>query len=201
MKRYSTLLFSLSIALLSAAQTDHDVVTQGLSYNPAELIVSVGDNVNFTISATHPTTQVSEDTWNSNGTTPLPGGFGTNTSSFSITVTEPGVIYYVCDNHVGAGMKGTITVNPLSVDELVNEVTIDFGKMPIEDGVLRYSIDANENDLGMLKVINVSGQQVLEVALDSRQGQAQFLARPGTYIVLLEDRNGKIIYRETISKQ
>lgn len=190
----------MSFSLFSFSQTDHTIVTQGLAYNPADLTVSVGDNVTIVATGNHPTTEVSEATWNANGITPLPGGFGTNTSSFTFTVTEPGVIYYVCDNHVASsGMKGVINVNPVGVDELVNEIAVNFGKMPIEDGILRYSITAPENRVGMIKVISLGGQEILSESLDSNEGQFDLRASSGVYVVLLKDREGETIFRETIS--
>ena len=190
----------MSFSILLISQTNHTIVTQGLSYDPADLTVSVGDNVTIVASSTHPTTEVSEETWNSNEFTPLPGGFGTNNSSFTFEVTEPGSIYYVCDNHVvSAGMKGLITVNPVGLEEEVNSIEVNFGKMPIEDGLLYYSISASNIELEEIQVISLGGQQVLVEKMTSNEGRFTLNASSGVYVVLLNDKDRNTVYRETIS--
>ncbi len=66
------LAFSLSIAM---AQTTHTITASGLIYSPDNISVSVGDTVVFNVTSAHPTLEVSQATWQANGTTALPGGF------------------------------------------------------------------------------------------------------------------------------
>jgi len=194
------LLFVLAILLGTGLYaTDHTIVTEGFSYAPSELSAAIGDNITIVASGNHPTTQVSEATWLADGTTPLPGGFGTNTTSFTFTVEELGTIYYVCDNHVTAGMKGLINVSAVGVEEYADEVKVEFGAMPITDGTLEYSIQGPENIATSIEVIGINGRKVHYSEIDSTEGQIDLNARPGVYIVLLKDVNGNAIFRESIS--
>jgi plastocyanin len=194
------LLFILSLLFGTGLfATDHTIVTAGFTYSPSTLAAAIGDNVTIVASGNHPTTQVSQETWDGNGTTPLPDGFGTNTSSFTFTIEEAGTIYYVCDNHVGAGMKGQINVSTVGVDEYVDEVNVDFGAMPITDGTLTYAIEAPENAVKSISVVGLNGQQVLEAEVTSSEGRLELNARPGVYIVLLKDADGNLVFRESIS--
>ncbi len=197
-KHYILFILSLLLGIGSYA-TDHTIVTEGFSYAPSELSAAIGDNITIVATGNHPTTQVSEETWLANGTTPLPGGFGTNTTSFTFTVEEAGTIYYVCNNHVGAGMKGLINVSAVGVDEYLDEVKVDFGTMPITDGTLEYSIQAADNLVKKIEVVGMNGKKVHISEVDSSEGQIQLNARPGVYIVLLKDVDGNMVFRESIS--
>jgi hypothetical protein len=69
-------------------------------------------------------TQVSLETWNANGTTPLAGGFVFPTGSGDYTAASPGTIYYVCTIHVNAfQMKGSIQVNAVTD---INDIQIEY---------------------------------------------------------------------------
>jgi len=197
-KHYLLFIFSLFIGTGLLA-TDHTIVTSGFTYSPSTLDAAIGDNVTIVASGNHPTTQVSEDTWNADGTEALVGGFGTNTTSFTFAIEEAGTIYYVCNSHVAAGMKGQINVSAVGIDEYIDEVNVEFGAMPITDGILTYSIEAPENAVKSISVVGLNGQQVLEAEVTSTEGRIDLNARPGVYIVLLKDSDGNMVFRESIS--
>lgn len=199
MNKLYTSLFTFVLLSSALFATDHTILTQGTSYSPDDLVVQVGDNITIVATASHPTTEVTETAWNANQSVPLPGGFGTHSSSFTFQVTEPGEIFYVCDNHIAAGMKGKITVQTVGVDELSNEISVDFGKLPVEGGVLNYSISANQEDLGVLELINLGGRTIASTVLDSSEGTMDLNASTGVYIVLIKDKNGSVIFRQSIS--
>ncbi|MBI1781471.1 MAG: hypothetical protein HYR66_08885 [Sphingobacteriales bacterium] len=88
----------------------------GFSFSPNNITVNVGDVININTNINHPTTQVSQATWDANGTTAISGALfmsQTTTITFTITAGMAGTnIYYVCENHVlSSGMKGQIVVN------------------------------------------------------------------------------------------
>jgi len=113
----STLLLVAAVATLSA--TDHTITTVGLEYSPSDLAVQVGDNVTIVATGSHPTRQVSEETWNMNGTTELAGGFGTSSSSFTFEITNTDAIYYVCYVVSSAlALNGTFDVYSLSGQQM-----------------------------------------------------------------------------------
>ena len=82
-----------------------------MDFTPEDLTISVGDCVKFVMSSTHNAVEVSQDTYNSGGTTPLDGGFEvTYGETAEITFDVAGTHYYVCQPHAGLDMIGTITV-------------------------------------------------------------------------------------------
>jgi len=85
-----------------------------LAFTPSALTITLGDSVQFALGSIHNAVEVSQTTWNANGTTALAGGFSV---AFGGGLVLPshlpiGVHYYVCQAHASMGMKGTITVVP-----------------------------------------------------------------------------------------
>jgi len=102
-----------SLFFLNASAANFNITINGFSYVLDNITVNVGDQVTIEASSFHPLLQVSQATWNANGTTPLSGGFN-STSNFTFTITAPmggTTLYYVCSNHASSGMKGQINVN------------------------------------------------------------------------------------------
>lgn len=116
MKKIQLLFICLVLTASLKAQVTF-TINQGTgnTFNPADVTVNQGDIIHFNLSSFHSILQVSLATWNANGTTALPGGFSFPAGSGNYTTTTPGVIYYVCINHVVTdGMKGTITVSAVT---------------------------------------------------------------------------------------
>ena len=103
-----------SLFFLNASAANFNItIINSISYDPDNITVNVGDQVTIEASFTHPLQQVSQATWDVNGTTPLSGGFN-STSNFTFTITAAmagTTIFYVCSNHAASGMKGKINVN------------------------------------------------------------------------------------------
>ncbi|MEM8606767.1 MAG: plastocyanin/azurin family copper-binding protein [Myxococcota bacterium] len=82
-----------------------------LAFMPVDITVSVGDTVTFEMTPTHNALEVSQETYDARGTTPLDGGFEVDFGETrEVTFDAPGVHYYVCTPHVTFDMVGTITV-------------------------------------------------------------------------------------------
>ncbi|MEM9491311.1 MAG: plastocyanin/azurin family copper-binding protein [Myxococcota bacterium] len=100
----------------SDASTGGEVVTistadGNLVFMPADITISAGDTVRFEMTSTHNAIEVTEETYNARGTTPIEGGFEVDFGeTASVTFTTPGVHYYVCAPHAALDMIGTITV-------------------------------------------------------------------------------------------
>ena len=78
---------------------------------PAALTIAVGDTVEFQLGGSHNAVEISEETYNSEGTTPLSGGFMVGFGETAqVTFDQAGTHYYVCTPHATFGMFGTITV-------------------------------------------------------------------------------------------
>ncbi len=98
-----------------------------MSFSPDNVIINSGDVVRFILGSIHNAVEVSESTWNSNGTAPLLGGFlvsdGQTQDVMNLSV---GTHWYVCTNHASMGMKGMITVTALGINDfqLVNNFSV-----------------------------------------------------------------------------
>ncbi|MBA3683573.1 MAG: T9SS type A sorting domain-containing protein [Bacteroidetes bacterium] len=109
-------LFLLSLCIFSGAKATFYIIVPsagGAAYTPSIVNVNVGDVVQWGNSATYPCAQVSQATWAANGTATVAGGFGTQTTSYQMTVTAAtGTIYFVCTTKVASnGTKGIVTLN------------------------------------------------------------------------------------------
>jgi plastocyanin len=141
------------------AQITHTISDNGFAFDPETLNVNVGDSVIFIGSSSHPVVEVSETTWNNNGSTALAGGFSFPSGSGGIKVDAAGTRYYVCTAHVASkGMKGKIIVSvPTALRDLSdagssvyplpltgNELTVAF-KNPVQQHleILIYDIAGN----------------------------------------------------------
>jgi len=104
------------------AQESYTVTSSGFTFTPAVLNGAVGDTIRFDVGSNHTATQVSEATWNADGTEPLEGGFNFTSGTGVFVPEETGTVYYVCEFHVSLGMKGKINVSGTSSE--VNITTI-----------------------------------------------------------------------------
>ena len=77
------MLFAVNMAFA----TNHTIITQGFTYSPATTNAAVGDTVTISASGTHPCKQVDLANWTAQTTNTLSTGWGTKTSTFSITIT------------------------------------------------------------------------------------------------------------------
>lgn len=157
-KIYSVLL--LSILTISMKATSYTVSISGFAYSPATLTVTVGDVVTISASGTHPLAEVSQTTWNANGTATLSTGFGTKTSNYTFTISSASDIYYVCTNHVSMGMKGMITVSSVGVKEQTNQISgINIFPNPAKN---QFSVKFNSSENGNVtaKLYSICGQEI-----------------------------------------
>jgi len=83
-----------------------------LAFSPASVTINIGDSVNFVLASIHDVVEVSQATWNANGTTPLSNGFSTPFNGGTVLPAKLtlGTHYYVCGVHGPSGMKGVIIV-------------------------------------------------------------------------------------------
>ena len=107
MKKY-LLLISCFVFTLSFATTKI-ISTSGTSFSPASTTILAGDTIVFNVGSGHTATEVLQATWNANGTT-ANGAFNFGSGSHQVIGLTSGTHYFVCQNHVGMGMKGTIVV-------------------------------------------------------------------------------------------
>jgi plastocyanin len=113
LRRLAGFALLLTLAASPAAATKHTVTASGFAFSPSTLNIAEGDTVVFTISGLHNAREVSQATWNVDGTTQLPGGFSVPFGGGEAIPAGVGAHYYVCTNHVlSSSMKGVINVSP-----------------------------------------------------------------------------------------
>jgi plastocyanin len=103
-----TLTIFISVTSFSAT---HTITNSGFSFSPSTLTINLGDTITFVLAGIHDAREVSQSTWDANGTTSN-GGFETPFGGGTVILQTTGTHYYVCINHVTFGMKGIIVVNP-----------------------------------------------------------------------------------------
>ncbi len=126
MKKWGVLL-ALCFSLSTGSATTHTVVSSGYTFSPADVSFKLGDTLSFSLASIHDVVEVSQATWDANGSTSN-GGFETPYGGGTVVLTHTGTYYYVCATHVGSfGMKGTITViSAAGVKELPAEVPSEY---------------------------------------------------------------------------
>ena len=137
----------------------------------------------------HPLSQVSETTWNANGTEQLVGGFGTETSDYSFTLTNTEDVFFVCLSHVSAGMKGKIEVeNTTFVEDAARISSLKVFPNPVKNGSM--TIEAPEQmDGQQMELYNTNGQLVRTIGLSGLQTELNLKLEDGIYTaVLIVDR-------------
>lgn len=199
-KLYFTLILIFSMIVVKA--TTYTVNISGFSYSPSKLTVNIGDVVTIEANSSHPLIEVDQTTWNAGGTATLSTGFGVKNSNYTFTISTTNTIYYACQFHASAGMKGKIEVSiPTSISKTtLNEAEIKLFPNPTKD---YFNLKFNSNLDGKIHVrlFSITGQ---EISIQLKQkGFAQpdctiSYAMPesiskGLYLLELELDNRKII--------
>lgn len=179
---FSLLLFSLGTASFCTTWT---ITSVGSTFSPATVTIHLGDSVNFALAAIHNAVEVSQATWNANGTTALPGGFQEPLGGGLVLPAKLGVgtHYYVCQPHASLGMKGMIIVQ--------NNSGIADNKL--QAGISVYPNPANNlmtikaaNDLvgSQYLISDQTGRQVLNGKLANEATPVDISQlTPGVYLI------------------
>ncbi len=186
----------LSACIVNVSAESFTIITSGSNYSPASLNVVVGDEITIMASNTHPLLQVTEASWNVNGTTAEPGGFGPVTSAHTFTVTTAGAIYFVCTQHVGGGMKGMINVS-VATGITPNQQTSNLEIYPnlVENGA--FSIKGNKEQMSgsRLELYDMKGQLVKSVGIENETEDVNIPLSDGSYTGIITN-NGKVLLRQ-----
>ena len=197
MRKFTLSILFFSIAL-SGFSTTWTVVNVGDSFSPSTLTIVEGDDVDFNLEFIHNSVEVSEATWNANGTTPLAGGWNLPLGGGNVPagMLEVGTHYYVCQPHASSGMKGIIIVQAsTSVDDNPNAPSFSFYPNPASGRIQvilgNTSVSKNTN----IEIYNVQGHKVYSKSnVDSREAEEieiELSAVPkGLYIIRMYDEEG-----------
>ncbi|MFM2136352.1 MAG: hypothetical protein RL021_1752 [Bacteroidota bacterium] len=182
------LLLSIAAGMISNAATV-TVSNSGLTFSPAAITINEGDSVRFTISSTHNVREVSQATYQANGSTALSGGFSLPFGGGLLLPAQltVGMHYYVCSPHAGAGMKGTIDVLPASgISTPVSAIALNVFPVPAKDVV---HIVVPQNHIGRLfSVSDMTGRLVYEGVFLNEENAVDITRWPkGIYLLRSED--------------
>lgn len=184
----------LTLALVASAQTTYELTNVGNTFSPAVINMLVGDQVHIDISAPHTCTEVSQATWNANGSTSN-GGFDFGPGENTLTLDVPGTYYFVCIPHASMGMKGQIIVSTSTgVEEAQEMPSLLLLPNPASNSVQLTGTTAEMR----VQVMDMMGKRVL----DASPGVSGILdvsgLAAGTYAVLVNDASGKAIVQERL---
>ncbi len=163
MKKCLPLILSLLVCSSLLAQTSHTITASGLNYSPANITVSLGDTIKFSVGPTHPTTQVSQSTWNANGSTPLSGGFNFPSGTGSFVASNVQTYYYICENHISSGMKGQVTAASIGLTENSLSGPVIYPN-PVKE-VLHFELP--QADYLQAGIYDLAGKLLAEIELSS----------------------------------
>jgi plastocyanin len=197
MKHIHLLLFALfGFAATNANATSYTIDISGLSYTPATLNVVVGDEIMIQASGTHPLAEVSEATWNANGNTAMPSGFGVHTSSYTFTVTTVGTIYYVCQNHVGAGMKGLINVSVATgIIDAAEGAELQVYPNIVMNGIFHVSAESDVLKGATVELYSTNGELVKSYAMEAPSAEFRAKVATGTYMAVIR-KDKEVLLRQ-----
>lgn len=184
----------LFVASATAAQAQV-IQPSGFTWSPSVLTVTAGTEITFIVNGNHHAREVSEATWNANGTTSN-GGFDFLTGTHQLTLTVPGTYYYVCVPHVGMGMKGRIIVETnTGLNESSSPVFGIFPNPASNEITVNFAPAAGMQ----LSLVDMAGREVLRSSLagGSRIGIAHLAA--GNYNALLLDAQGTVKEQQRIT--
>ena len=183
--------------IVSNAQTTHTITNPGgaLSFSPDSLAAYVGDQVVFNLNfSMHPLQEVSASTWASFGSTPLAGGFSANSgNTVTITMTQPGIRYYVCAVHVAAGMRGRIFVyQPSGIEAMPSLVSLPY---PNPARHMLHIIPISGCDL-TYTITDILGKEVLHNSQYNASGNPVSIdvsdIAEGSYVLSVTNADGSV---------
>ena len=192
MKSLKLTILALGVTTLSQAKI-WQVTNSGTSFSPSSLTINEGDTVQFSLSQSHNSQEVSQVTWSNNGNTALAGGFST---AFGGGLVLPdkltqGTHYYVCTPHAGFGMKGQIIVNKpavgISTDQ-ISSVSIfpnpshDFIKIKNYQNIVNQEYNIKDNE----------GKIVLKGKITSEIINIENLSSGIYYLLINDDKKSSI---------
>lgn len=197
-KIYLSLIAVLSLSTINLYATQHNITISGVAYVDNDIDAFVGDTVTIEATGNHPLVQVEQSVWDLNGNTPLGSGWGTEITTFTFKITTSDDIYYVCSNHVGAGMKGKINVSvPTGTEDLANAQTLDIFPNPVVGN--SFSIKGNQDlfEESQLNLYNVQGQLVKSIKVLGERINLEGQLNAGVYTGVLV-KNDKVILRKRL---
>ena len=192
--------FTLSILLMSFAlagySTTWTVVNDGFAFSPATLTINEGDTVVFSLDSEHNSVEVSQTTWNMNGTTPLAGGWSLPLGGGMVLPADltEGTHWYVCQPHASGGMKGMIIVQgTTSTDDSQYASNFSVYPNPSTGIISLLTGDVQTADNIMVEIFDIHGNTWYSATKTDQLSLSSIdlsNAAKGMYIIRLYDDKG-----------
>ena len=160
--------FILLVCLIPAFSfaTKKTISTAGFTFSPVNTTIVQGDTIVFNVGSGHTATEVTQLTWNANGTT-ASGAFDLSSgNNQTVTGLSLGTHYFVCQIHVGSmSMKGTIIVGlPLGVkNQKADDNLVTIFPNPTKDFLM---IKNDGIAFTKISIANIEGKIVKEIIPD-----------------------------------
>jgi plastocyanin len=201
MKKAHLFLALFVLPILFANGAEHTISNSGTTFSPADITINAGDVIVFSLSNMHNAVEVTKETFDANGTTLKDGGFSVAFGGGSVTFTNVGTYYYVCEPHASLGMKGVIRVvsGTSALQDVLTPQEINIYPNPVNDRIsIGYTL-AHQSNVS-IKLVNVAGAETM-VLLDGliNAGYQTFGAdlssqvAPGIYFVSIVCDEGEFV--------
>lgn len=167
-KRIPITLIVIFSALVSGMCTTSTITNSGYAFTPETITITYGDTVTFSLGSIHNAVEVSQDTWDGNGNTPLSSGFSLPLGGGSVYPDQltVGTHWYVCSPHASLGMKGVIIVEgaTTAITQLQPQLDVAFYPNPVTDII---TIRGSEEVVGSpYSITDLTGKQILTGKLE-----------------------------------
>ncbi len=182
--------------------TTTTIVNSGYTFSPASVTITLGNDVNFVLASIHDAVEVSQATWNANGTTPLSGGFSTafGGGMVAASMLTVGTHYYVCTAHASMGMKGVIMVqNATGIAENQLQTNISVYPNPSSEQFTIANLYPSSDGYD-IEIYNIVGEKVYS---DKMVRRASYIVHSdwlsGIYFVQIKTGEGTLVKKIIIS--
>jgi plastocyanin len=199
MKR-QLLSFLLSAIVTTGFCTIHTISNSGTTFSPSTITINVGDSIRFTLANNHNAVEVSEATWNSNGSTALPG-FSVPFGGGVVPAADlpVGTHYYVCVPHAAIGMKGKIIVQSVTgVNETLLNPDISIFPNPTKGVILINMINSEPQKNYNLNIFDISGANILTTNISNQLSNNVDLSEFPKGVYFIQINNESELYTRKI---
>jgi plastocyanin len=139
----------------------YTITASGFAFVPSNVNAVVNDTIIFNIDFTHNAEEISQSTWNANGTNPN-GGFNIPFGGGTVIVTQAKIYYYICTAHASLGMKGTISVTGITGIDAPPIRLFEVAPNPATSGILiRTGVSGVEEN--QLIISSIAGKNILSM--------------------------------------
>ena len=198
--RNITLFACFALASATYAQTTHELTVSNFEFSPSVINAVQGDSLRIIArNSGHTFNQVSEETWNANGTTPsgiLQFNLLVVGTPVTVELFATGPIYYVCIAHAAMGMKGIVNVALASgIDDSALESTSAFFPNPASDMVWMRDMPTDVVDVS---IVDALGREAARMQVASTEPIHVGDLPNGSYYLRVMDKAGVEVLRQQL---